>query len=169
MNIRLALVAALPAALFLFAACGDGPDKPEPTVAGASPTVVGSTAEFGPEPVLGENIVSVSPGWAERVKQASTRTANPTKPGGLCAVVDFKDLPETIRWFRLVLDETEVTTSLTWAIAPEGGDRSGGRMCYAPAEGIPVGVHSAAIAVQDPNNVQARSRQIVAWKFEVTE
>lgn len=169
MNFRIFLLAALPSALLCFAACGDGPDVADPTPTAGSPTAAGSQSEFGPEPVLGENILEVSPAWAERIRQVETRTVDERDPVGLCALVSFVDLPETIRWFRLVLDETEVTTSLTWYIAPEGGDRSGGKMCFAPIEGLPVGVHSAAIAVQDPNNVQARSRQIVAWKFEVTE
>ena len=42
-------------------------------------------------------------------------------------------------------------------------------MCYAPTEGIAVGVHQAAISVQDPNNITARTRELVAWAFEVTE
>jgi hypothetical protein len=34
---------------------------------------------------------------------------------------------------------------------------------------LPVGVHTAAIGVQDPSNLTGPFKQIVDWKFEVTE
>lgn len=164
MKLRLLSFAAVPFVLFFAAACGDG-DNPDPTPA---PSPTRDASAFGPTPVLGGNILDITPKHASSVKQAATRSPNPNRPEGVCAKVDFKDLPDTGRWFRMALDETEVTTELTWIVSSNESP-TGGIMCFAPEEGIPVGRHTAAVAVQDPNNPQAPTRQIVAWEFDVTE
>lgn len=165
-------LAAVLCAAFGFAACGDGADVADPTTdasASGSPTV--DQGEFGPAPKLGGNITALSPAYAQRVKQAATRSPDPSRPNGLCAEVNFEDLAgqDTLRWFRIAYDSTEVTADLTWLVAPNEKDRSGGTVCFAPKEGLTVGKHTAAISVEDPNNPAAPRKQIVAWAFEVIE
>ena len=172
MNFRLALLSALPLAVLAFAACGDGPDEAAETPSAGSPTATipadALQAKFGPAPEFGENVVKLSPGYAESVKQLATQTKNPQRPNGICAEVSFAGLPETGRWFRMAVDGVEVTAKLVWIVS-SNTTPTGGTMCYAPTEGITVGVHQAAISVQDPNNITARTRELVAWAFEVTE
>ncbi|MGE0601108.1 MAG: hypothetical protein AB7J35_15675 [Dehalococcoidia bacterium] len=169
MNRKYLVFATAPLALLALASCGDGPNKTIDSVTpGATTTRSNLEADFGPAPVLGDNILKVSPGYAEQVKQAATRTPNPNKPSGVCAEVSFEGLPQTGQWFRMALDGTEVTTELTWIVSSTESP-TGGTMCFAPAEGITVGKHDAAISVQDPNNIQARTKQLVAWRFEVIE
>ena len=81
--------------------------------------------------------------------------------------MNFDGLPENGLWFRVAFDGKEVTTKLSWAVDSKENPTNG-RLCYAPAEGFPVGKHSAALSVQDPNNPAAPTRQIVGWAFEVT-
>ncbi|MBA4179476.1 MAG: hypothetical protein C0506_02710 [Anaerolinea sp.] len=175
----LVLLAVLPAALALFAACGDGPDNPSgggvPTpirtpvpnaTPDGSPTRKPIPDDFGPAPALGGNVLKVSPAHAEKVKQAATRTANPQRPAGLCAEVTFEGLPENAQWFRIAFDDREVTSKLVWIVATQTNPRDG-KVCYAPEEGFTVGKHSAAISVQDPRNALAASKQVVGWAFEV--
>ncbi|MFN8505983.1 MAG: hypothetical protein U0547_00290 [Dehalococcoidia bacterium] len=163
-----ALVIALTA---LFAACGDGPDKPPrtsrrrtPTTAGtprptlAQPTI-GLTA---PAPRLGGNVTKVSPAHGATVSQASTRTIDPSRPGGLCFEASFEGLPENSLWFRLRMDEQELTTKMTWVV-DSFENPTAGRGCYAPAEGLPVGLHNAAVAVQNPNSATEPTKQLVVW------
>ncbi len=163
-------IPALAATALFLAGCGDGADA-DPADPEASPTTAVDASEFGPAPTLGGNITAISPGWGERVKQAATRSPDPARPNGLCAEVNFDDLggQDTLRWFRIAYDATEVTGELTWRVAPEGGDRSGGTVCYAPTEGLATGTHTAAVSVEDPNNPAAPRKQIVSWKFEVIE
>lgn len=171
MNLRLLAIAALPCALFAFAACGDGPDDADATPTPAASATRGIPADFGPAPQLGGNIDAITPGHAQKVTQADTRSPDPARPRGLCAVVNFKDLggEDTLRWFRMAYDDLEVTGDLTWLVAPETGDRSGGRVCFAPDQGFTVGKHTAAISVADPNNINVPAKQTIAWAFEVIE
>ena len=168
MRTRLAFSAAILAGLAAFAmACGDGPDKPvTPTPSTAAPTGSQTAAPWGPAPKLGDNITAISPGHAERVTQQSTRTANPLKPNGVCFSASFEGTPEYGQWFRMALDDKEVTTKLVWIVPPENAPTAG-RACYAPVEGIPAGRHTAAVSVQNPRNPTEPTRQIVAWAFEV--
>lgn len=175
MNLRLLAVAALPCALLAFAACGDGPDPVTPTAAPSSAATPGASAsipaDFGPAPKLGGNIDAITPEHGQKVTQRDTRSVDPARPRGLCAVVNFDNLSgqDTLRWFRMAFDGVEVTPELTWLVAPETGDRSGGRVCFAPTEGFKVGKHSAAVSVADPNNVSAAAKQTIGWAFEVIE
>jgi hypothetical protein len=166
MRIKSIFLTALPAALLLFAACGDGADTPEtPT---PEPTV--DPLSFGEPPVLGGNILEISPAHAEQVTRAATITRNELDPKGVCVKVSFTGLPTFGQAFRFIIDETEVTAAgdTVWVIATNESPKDG-RICYAPEGGIPVGRHTAAIAVQDPNNTTGPYKQIVDWKFEVTE
>lgn len=180
MRFRLLLaVPGLLSALALGAACGDGPDSssgegvPTPirtpvpnTTPDGSATRKPIPDDFGPAPTLGGNVLKISPGHAEKVKQAATRTTNPQRPVGLCAEVSFEGLPENAQWFRIAFDEKEVTSKLVWIVATQTNPKDG-KVCYAPEEGFTVGKHSAAISVQDPRNALAASKQVVGWAFEV--
>lgn len=173
MNHRNFSLAAILCATLAFAACGDGADDDD---ADATPdaetsSTPGIPGDFGPAPKLGGNITALRPEHAASVKQATTRSPDPTRPRGLCAEVSFDDLggQDTLRWFRIAYDSTEVTGELTWALAPKEEDRSGGTVCFAPTEGLAVGKHTAAISVQDPNSPAAPTKQLVAWAFEVIE
>lgn len=150
------------AAALLLAACGDGPD-PVPT-----PSPTPDVGEFGPPPDLGGNILKVSPPHGVTVSQASTRSPDPSRPGGICAEVSFQGTPQYGQWFRMAVDGVEVTDRLTWVI-PTQEDPKNGRVCYAPAEGLAPGRHEAALAVQDPLNPSAPTKQVVGWAFMVTE
>jgi hypothetical protein len=155
---------ALPCALLLFAACGDGSPTPEtPT---AEPTA--DPADFGPAPVLGGNIEEISPAHAERIPRAQTITRNQLDPKGVCVKVNFTGLPTYGQSFRFIVDETEVTADAIWIISTNESPKDG-TICYAPDGGLTVGKHTAAIGVQDPNNLTGPFKQIVDWKFEVTE
>ena len=181
MKTRLLLAASASAALLLLsAACGSTSSKtvsngadlartPENLTVTPAPakTPTSPPPEFGTAPVLGGNITKITPEHASKVTQLSTRSPNQTRPGGVCADVNFKDLPENAQWFRMVLDDTEVTTKLTWIVASRENPLDG-KVCYAPAEGLAAGRHTAAMAVQDPRNTGSTTRQIVAWAFEVT-
>ncbi len=68
----------------------------------------------------------------------------------------------------MAIDGTEVTTELTWIVSSNESP-TGGTMCFAPEGGLTVGKHDVAISVQDPNNIQARTKQLVAWRFEVIQ
>ena len=173
MDLRILLLAATLFAALGFAACGDGADDDaEPTTdASSSATPGGIPDDFGPAPKLDGNIDAITPVHAESVRQATTRSPNSNRPRGLCAQVNFDDLPgqDTLRWFRFAFDGTEVTDQLTWTLAPEGAARPGGTACFAPAAGFEVGKHTAAVSVEDPNNPAAPRKQIVGWAFEVIE
>ena len=170
MNRRLFALAGLPLLLLAAAACGDGPDAPRETPTPRATPTSAATGGFGPAPVLGGNILKVSPGYAARVTRASTITSNPLVPKGVCVDVDFAGLPTTGQAFRFIVDEKDVTAGgdTVWKVDSTTSPKDG-TLCYAPKEGLTVGVHSAAVGVQDSNNVQAPFKQVVAWKFEVTE
>ncbi len=168
MNRRFLALAALPLLLLLAAACGDGPDSnqtptPRPTATSAA------TGGFGPAPVLGGNIVKVSPAHGTSVTRAQTITTNPTVPKGVCVDVTFDGLPTTGQAFRFIVDEKDVTADgeTVWKVDSTQAPKNG-TLCFTPKDGLTVGVHSAAVGVQDSTNVQAPFKQVVAWKFEVT-
>jgi hypothetical protein len=166
---RLLIVAIAVCGLW-FAACGDGPAAATTPTPAGSPTARPTASGFGPAPVLGDNVLSITPAHAAIVTQASTRTTNLNRPGGLCADVSFQGLPQSGQWFRLVFDAAEVTASkdFVW-ILPSKQNPDKGRFCYAPPAGFSVGKHTAAIGVQDPSNPNAPLKQTVAWSFEVSQ
>jgi hypothetical protein len=171
MNPKTVLLAVIPGALLLLAACGDGPatakDTPTPK---PSPTSAVPADGFGPPPVLGGNIVKISPEHAARVTRASTVTTNPLSPKGVCVGVTFDGLPQYGQAFRFIVDEKDVTAGgeTSWQVASQTSPKDG-TLCYSPKGGLTVGKHTAAIGVQDSTNVQAPFKQVVAWAFEVTE
>lgn len=162
----------------LAGACGDRSEEPAPasvvpTRSTSLPTATVPRSEkevrFGPEPKLGGNILELAPGWGQLVRQEQTRSPNAGNPKGVCIKVSFDGTPEYGQWFRLAIDGAEVTAEkyAVWIIGSREQPRDG-IFCYAPPEGFPVGVHAAAISVQNPRNPQEPTKQIVAWKFEVT-
>lgn len=181
---RLAL-AAVPALLLVSAACSDNgsatsdsakriasqtPQSAQtaaPPTPATTPTPTVDPNGLGPAPVLGGNVLSISPQHGAKVSQANTRTTNPQRPGGLCIQVSYDGLPENNQWFRVAFDGKEVTQQLVLIVASTNSP-TGGTMCYSPPEGFTVGRHSAAVAVQDPKNPTAPTRQVVSWKFDVT-
>lgn len=166
MKLRHLVPLALAGAALSFAACGDGPDSP---ATGATPGATGTPgipADFGPAPVLGGNITKITPEHAAKVPQASTVTKNLGDPKGICAEVTFEGLPQYAQWFRMAVDGTEVTDQLLWII-PTREAPTTGKVCFTPEQGLAVGKHTAALAVQDPNNPLADSKQVVGWAFEV--
>ena len=166
MKFRRFALAALPAAL-LFAACGDEPISTIDEARTSTP-VTGDAARFGPAPRLGGNVLTVSPGHAASLRQGATRSPDPKRPQGVCATVSFQGLNGNAQWFRMAIDGKEVTEELVWIVA--GTDNpTGGTVCYAPPEGLAIADHAAAVSVQDPQNPAAATRQLVAWKFSVTE
>lgn len=172
-------LAAILAAAAVVASCGDGPDvRPTPAVRTTTTTTsvdgtpgTPAAAWPGTAPRLGGNITKISPTHGQKITQFDTRSPDPGRPRGLCIEADFKDLPEGegTLWFRVAFDGKEVTGSQgsVWIVASRDATTPGGRLCYAPVEGFPVGRHDAAISVQNPNNPGEPPRQIVAWKFEV--
>lgn len=165
MRLKHFALAALPGALLVFAACGDGAGSDE------TPTAESTTNpdDFGPAPILGGNIEEISPAHAERVPFGRTVTTNQLDPKGVCVKVNFDGLPAYGQSFRFIVDEQDVTAGgdTVWIVGTNVAPKDG-TICWAPKGGIAVGVHSAAIGVQDPNNLRADFKQIVDWKFEVT-
>lgn len=181
MNVRALLAATAIAALLpLSVACSTSSSKTTdsggklaqtPANQTVAPTKAGSPTpvvpdDFGPAPVLGGNITAISPKHAAKVTQASTRSPNPQIPGGVCAEVNFTDLPENFQWFQMAVDDQRVTQKLT-LVASTTVDPKNGKICYAPTEGLAVGKHTAAIAVQAPRDANVPTRQLVSWAFEV--
>jgi hypothetical protein len=104
------------------------------------------------------------------VTQASTKTTNPQSPHGICFNANFADLPESLQWFRMAIDGTEVTAKMTWITKTQGTETipSTGTGCYAPADGIAVGTHDIAVSVSNPTNTSEPVRYLVQWEVEVT-
>jgi hypothetical protein len=156
------LVPGLTALALVLAACGDGADQPPAS------TETPDAGDFGPAPDLTGHVTAVSPGHAQVIPQAQTRTADPGDPRGVCAETDFEGLSGAGLWFHMAVDAEIVTDKVIWIVdSMETPTR--GRVCYDPAEGLSVGRHTAAVSVRDPNNLNAPPREIVAWAFEVTE
>lgn len=170
---------AIAAVVLLAAGCGDGPTaKPSPAAAVGSPTPTPiPPGGFGPPPTLGGNVKTVTPAHGTKISQAQTRTTNAKLPHGMCADVSFDGLPETGQWFRIAIDGKEVTASkdVYWILASSPNDPSkpsenpqSARVCYAPPNGFTIGIHQAAITVQNPRSPSEPTREAVAWAFEVT-
>lgn len=183
MKIRLLFAATAAGALMLLAsACGsksnattdsgaklaNTPENLTPvvTVTASATVPPGGTPQIGADPVLGGNITKITPENGAKIPQAQTTTPDPRQPRGICAEVNFKDLPENFQWFQMAVDATRVTEKLT-LIAATRENPQDGKLCYAPAEGLTVGRHTVALAVQAPRNPELPSRQIVSWAFDV--
>lgn len=170
---RFLLIPAVFAAAVIVAACGDGPDPVSTVTVAPTATQVAQRPTAIPSPTLPDGFFeAISPAHGAKVTQASTRSPNPSRPGGICFQVNFDGLEKNTLWFRMVLDEKEVTVEkgFTW-ILPVGSETTppeGGTACFAPAEGFTVGVHHVVVAVQNPDNPQEPTRQFMEWQFEVT-
>jgi hypothetical protein len=140
--------------------------------ANATPTPAPSAVtEFGVPPVLGGNVTKVRPEWGKSVSQASTKTPNKATPNGVCADISYSAPATNALWFRMAVDGTEVTQKLIvtqHVVGPTATTAETGTICYAPAEGLTPGMHSAAVSVQNPQDPQAAIVQTVSWKFRVT-
>ena len=144
-----------------------GDDDGGGTVAGGTATATRATGDtFGAAPKMTAHITQVIPSHGTKIQQ---RTTLPSGRGasGICAVVNYKDLPENNQWFRMAVDDAEVTQKLTLVLEGTEADPKGATMCYAPEGGVPVGVHSAAIIMQDPRDTSGAPKELVAWKFEI--
>lgn len=187
MKLRTILAASLlSAVLAVAAACGgSGSNKtidnanqiannnPSASVAAnATPTPAPSqVGEFGPPPVLGSNVTDVAPKWAASVPQSQTKTPNRGDPHGVCADIAYVPPADSLLWFRMAVDGQEVTQKLVaiqHLTSPTATTAETATICYAPEDGLSVGMHSAAVSVQQPNAPTASIIQNVAWKFEVT-
>ena len=137
-----------------------------PAASDGTPTLMAD--DFGPPPKLGDWIEAVFPVHASAIPQSRTRTPDPGNPNGVCIEASFHDLQKNTLWFRMAVDGVEVTAAKgsVW-IVPTQVDPEGGRFCWAPEEGLEVGIHEAAVSVQNPDNANEPTRQIVGWKFEV--
>jgi hypothetical protein len=154
-------------AISVLALGGGGDDEDgSPADPDATPTL--DAGAFGPAPTLGDWVEAIFPVHASAIPQSATRSPNPQDPNGVCIEANFDGLPQNTLWFRMAVDGVEVTAApgSVW-IVPTQVDPEGGRFCWAPEGGLEVGIHDAAVTVQDPNNANAPTRQIVAWKFEV--
>lgn len=164
---RLLLVAAailvVAAGVIAFAVLG-GDDDPGAPVA-PEPTATFEPGDFGPPPTLGGWVLSIFPTHASAVPRSLTQSLTPGDGRGVCFEASFHDLPQNALWFRMAVDDREVTDQGIWAVDSEASP-TGGRFCYDPAEGLEVGFHTAAIVVQAPDGV-SEARQRVAWAFEV--
>lgn len=160
------LAALLFLALTALSACGDGADDgtpgPSPARSSGTPAI---PADFGPAPTLGKNIESITPAHGARVQQASTRTLDPIQPRGLCATVNFEPPVENLQWFRMVIDDREVTPELTIR-ADAGTPPKGATLCWPPPQGLSVGKHTAALSVGPFGGTPI---QVIGWAFEVVE
>ncbi|MEX1104268.1 MAG: hypothetical protein WED87_08455, partial [Dehalococcoidia bacterium] len=162
----LVLIAGVIAAVIILSAGGD--DDPAAASGTATPTSPASD-DFGQPPVMTPHIHTVSPDHAGRIQKAQT-VERPNSSSGVCAEVTYQDLPQNNLMFQVAVDGEIVTPSTTVEII-EGTfeDPKRGRICYATPEGLALGVHSAAVAVQDPNNLTGPPTEVVGWKFEVIE
>ena len=176
------LLALCAGALLLIGACGGGSGNKTlaqaasaaanmPTAASsasatpdASAAASATVAWPGPAPKMTANITDITPKHGIQVNQASTRQNKSTQLGGVCAKISFADPVQSIQWFRMVLDTTEVTAKLTVLVS---SDQKTGTICYATDAGIPVGRHTAAVSVQDPSDTTGKILQLVGWAFEV--
>ena len=168
--IALVAVFVFVAAAVLLIRSGGGDDNG----ATQAPRSTPASGEFGDPPRLGDNVEAVSPAHGETVTQSSTLpVAGGSQPGGVCATVNFQDFglsPDTIRWFHLAFDGelvTQLTTVYADPVNSDTGIPDGAVICYTPDEGIPVGMHTAAVSVGDPSIPAAPARQLVGWSFEV--
>jgi len=160
------------------AACGDGPEEsatpttPAQQTATTAPPGATAAPTIDAPTVPDRNIDAISPPHGAKVPQAETQSPIRDDPrNGACVQVNFEGLPEQFQWVRMVFDEEEVTVSpdvlLLVAQNAQSETPSGGSLCYAPAAGFEVGVHTVTVAIQNPTNPNEPTRQLIQWQFEV--
>jgi hypothetical protein len=162
----LVLIAAIIGAVIILS--GGDDDDPASAIGTPTPTRAASD-DFGQEPAMTEHIHKLIPEHAASIQKAQT-VQRQNSASGICAEVTYQELPQNNLMFQMAIDGEIVTPETTVEIivgtleAPERG-----RLCYATPEGLSLGVHDAAVAVQDPNNLAGPPTEVVGWKFEVIE
>jgi hypothetical protein len=165
----LVLIGGVIAASVLAASGGGDDDPPASTDATATPTRAADDDPWGDPPVMTAHIHRVTPEHRGAIQQTQT-IERPDQPGRICAEVSYEDLPQNNLHFQMaiageiVTQQTSIQIIQGTAEAPERG-----LLCYASPEGLELGIHDAAVAVQDPNNLAGPPSEVVAWKFEVIE
>jgi DNA-binding CsgD family transcriptional regulator len=140
----------------------------------ASPTlppgIGGDFALFGSKeaalvkpPAMTHNVLAITPKYNQLVKQADTQTADRLKPQGVCTDVTLDASAPNLPWFRMAVDDAEVTSQLVDVVHT---DKSAATLCYAPAAGLERGTHYASVVVVDPSG-QWPVGQRVARSFDV--
>jgi DNA-binding CsgD family transcriptional regulator len=111
-------------------------------------------------PTTSPHVLAVSPNGS--TTGSALRSLDPDQPGGICATVSFVGLSNNFQAFLMLLDNSDVTTSLTLFAA--SADATGGEICYSPPGGLTPGDHSATVRVQDS---AAGVVESASWKFSV--
>jgi len=150
----------------LCAACSGSDALPDPVPTAAPPTE--ATPDFGPPPELGGNVPDVFPAHGTSISQADTVTSNPRFPGPPCFEADFAGLPEQAQWFRVLVDDVEITPELTWVISASGGPAESARGCHGTSDGLSPGRHTVVVNVIEPSVRGVQPLQVVTWSFDVT-
>jgi DNA-binding CsgD family transcriptional regulator len=115
-------------------------------------------------PPVGGIVIALLPADGAEVTQESTRSLQPGTVNGVCASVEFSRPAVNGQWYRLWLDDVEVTSKSTWVLPGARSDT--GRLCYAPAEGLEIGPHTARLSVGDPLGTGPVLVQTI-WSFVV--
>jgi hypothetical protein len=119
-----------------------------------------------------EHILSVTPEHGSKVPRART-IESPNGGRGICAEVAYEGLPQNNLHFLMALDGELVLPKYTSVVVTEGtqADPVKGLLCHGTegGPGLSPGIHSAAVSVQDPDNLSAPASEVVGWKFEVIE
>ena len=130
---------------------------------GGNPALFGAFPDATDAPTMTANVHAISPSHMGMVQQSDTRTPDRLNPRGACAEVTFDTAAPNIQWFRMAVDESEVTHDLTVVVRP---GNTGARLCYAPKDGLPPGSHFASVVVVQPGSDGPPSQRI-AWTFRV--
>jgi hypothetical protein len=163
------LVAIGAALAFIVVMADDGDAGSDAADAGTTPTPTPASDDtFGKAPAMTAHVLQITPEHASRVQQKQTAPSR-SGPAGICAKVSYQDLPENNQWFQMAVDEKIVTPELTLFLEGTEQDPTGATICYAPKDGLSLGVHSAAVAVISPRNLSGPPQELVGWKFEVIE
>ena len=171
MRLHLPVVTLAPALLLgamLSANCGDGPDRPSPSV--ASPTSVGSTvpsvSAFGPAPRLEKAVTAIFPEHGTSIPRDLLPLQNPLGRTGVCFAASFDGLPEQARSFRITLDGQEATLQFEWTV-PAANNPRPPRACYTESARLTAGRHAVAVQVRSTSVPSAPVIQSVTWEFDV--
>jgi hypothetical protein len=167
----LAAIAVLIVVAVVAAGGGDDDDDANAAPGEETPTRVPEDA-IGPAPTMTDHIQKVTPEHGSKVQQAQT-IESPNGGRGICAEVRYEGLPQNNLHFLMALDGELVLPAKTSVILLEGTEANPirGLLCHGTegGPGLSPGIHSAAVSVQDPNNLNAAASEVVGWKFEVIE
>ena len=148
--------------------CGDGPDRPSPSV--ASPTSVGSanpsTPPFGAAPRLEKAVTAIFPEHGTSIPRDLLPLQNPLGRSGVCFAASFEGLPEQARSFRMSVDGIEATLQFEWTV-PAANNPRPPRACYVDSAKLGVGRHAIAVQVRANSVPSSPVIQAVTWEFDV--